>query len=171
MIAWATNATANLPGPRADAAAWAVNGALYVAGGADAAAAHKELYWAVPSTEGDIAEWKHLPESDLPTPMTGGAPVISGPNAIIVGGTTADGVVGTSIRANIAPQPPFFRLGLVGMTVPGLTVGGEIGQQLGYLNAAGVGTLNFVILIFVGWAFAHKAQARALFSRVLRRRR
>ncbi len=171
VITWATNATANLPGPRAEAATWAVNGALYVAGGTDGTAAHKELYWAVPSTTGDIAEWKHLPESDLPTPLTGGAPVVSGPNAIIVGGTTADGVVGTSIRANIAPQPPFFRLGLVGMTVPGLTVGGEIGQQLGYLNAAGAGTLNFVILIFVGWAFAHKAQARALFSRVLRRRR
>ena len=97
-------------------------------------------------------------------------PVISGPNAVIVGGTTSEGVVGTSYRANIAPQAPFFRLGLVGVTVPGLTIGGEIGQQLGYLNAAGVGTLNFVILIFVGWAYAHKAQARALFARVLRRR-
>ena len=55
--------------------------------------------------------------------------------------------------------------------MPGLTIGGEIGQQLGYLNAAGVGTLNFVILIFVGWAYAHKEQARALFARVLRRGR
>ena len=123
-----------------------------------------------PTSTGDIPEWKHLEVSDLPTPLAGGAPVISGPNAVIVGGTTSEGVVGTSYRANIAPQAPFFRLGLVGVTVPGLTIGGEIGQQLGYLNAAGVGTLNFVILIFVGWAYAHKAQARALFARVLRRR-
>jgi N-acetylneuraminic acid mutarotase len=171
VVAWATNPTANLPGPRADAAAWAVNGALYVAGGTDGSAAHKELYWALPSNDGDIAEWKHLDVSDLPVPLTGGAPVVSGPNAIIVGGTTPEGVVGTSYRANIAPQAPFFRLGLLGATVPGLTVGGEIGQQLGYLNAAGAGTLDFVILIFVGWAYAHKAQARALFARVLRRRR
>ena len=97
--------------------------------------------------------------------------MISGPNAIVVGGTTGTGVVGTSYRANIAPQAPFFRLGLVGATVPGLTISGEIGQQLGYLNAAGAGTLDFVILIFIGWAYAHKEQARSLFGRVLRRRR
>ncbi len=171
VVAWAINPAANLPAPRADAAAWAVNGALYVAGGSDATGPRKELYWALPSSEGDIAEWKHLEVSDLPEPLTGGAPVVSGPNAIIVGGTTPDGVTGTSLRANIAPQAPFFRLGLVGATVPGLTIGGEIGQQLGYLNAAGVGTLNFVILIFVGWAYAHKAQTRALFARILRRER
>jgi N-acetylneuraminic acid mutarotase len=170
VIGWASNATANLPGPRADAAAWAVNGALYVAGGTDGSAAHTEIYWTLPSNGGDIAEWKHLEVSDLPIAVTGGAPVVSGPNAIIIGGTTPGGVVGSSYRANIAPQAPFFRLGLVGATVPGLTVGGEIGQQLGYLNAAGAGTVDFVLLIVVGWAFAHKAQARALIARVLRRR-
>ena len=42
-------------------------------------------------------------------------------------------------RANLAPQPPFFQLGLVGATVPALKVSGEIGQQLGYLNAATAG--------------------------------
>ena len=124
----------------------------------------------MPTSTGDIPEWKHLEVSDLPTPLAGGAPVISGPNAVHHRRHDGEGVVGTSYRANIAPQAPFFRLGLVGVTVPGLTIGGEIGQQLGYLNAAGVGTLNFVILIFVGWAYAHKAQARALFARVLRRR-
>ncbi len=171
VVAWATNPSANLPGPRADAAAWAVNGALYVVGGDDGTGARTELYWALPSNGGDIAEWKHLDVSDLPTPMTGGAPVVSGPNAIIVGGTTADGVVGTSERANIAPQAPFFQLGLVGAVVPGLTIGGEIGQQLGYLNAAGAGTVGFVLLIILGWAWAHKEQSRALVGRVLRRRR
>jgi Kelch motif len=171
VIAWATNATANLPGARDDAAAWAVNGALYVVGGTDGTNAHTELYWALPSNDGDITEWKHLDVSDLPTAVTGGAPVISGPNAIIVGGTTDAGVVGTSYRGNIAPQAPFFRLGLVGATVPGLTISGEIGQQLGYLNAANAGVVDFVILIIVGWAFAHKEQARGLVARVLRRRR
>jgi hypothetical protein len=65
---------------------------------------------------------------------------------------------------------PFFQLGLVGATVPGLKIDGEIGQQLGYLNAAGAGTVNFVILLLIGWAFAHKEQARGIATRVLRRR-
>jgi hypothetical protein len=54
--------------------------------------------------------------------------------------------------------------------VPGLKIEGEIGQQLGYLNAAGAGTLNFVILLLIGWAFAHKEQTRAIIARVTRRR-
>ena len=85
---------------------------------------------------------------------------MTGPNAVIVGGETAEGVVATSYRANTAPQSPFFQLGLVGATVPGLKIEGEIGQQLGYLNAAGAGTVDFIILLIIGWAFAHKAQAR-----------
>ena len=35
---------------------------------------HAEVYWAIPTNDGDIAEWKHLEVSDLPTPLTGGAP-------------------------------------------------------------------------------------------------
>ena len=92
--------------------------------------------------------------------------MVSGPNAILVGGTTARRRGRRrAIRANIAPQAPFFQLGLVGATVPGLKIEGEIGQQLGYLNAAGVGTVNFIILILIGWAFAHKEQTRAIVAR------
>ena len=58
----------------------------------------------------------------------------------------------SSVRANTAPLSPYFQFGLVGATVPGLKIEGEIGQQLGYLNAAGVGTVNFIILIIIGWA-------------------
>ena len=47
---------------------------------------------------------------------------------------------------------------------PGLKIEGEIGQQLGYLNAAGAGTVNFIILLLIGWAFAHKEQARAIIA-------
>ncbi len=171
VIAWATNPAANLPGPRAGAAAWAANGALYVLGGADADGSRPELYWAVPTTAGDIGEWLHLDVSDLPAGLTGGAPVVLGPAAVVVGGVTDKGVSAASVRANLAPQAPFFRLGLVGATVPGLKIDGEIGQQLGYLNAAGAGTVNFVILIVIGWAFAHKEQASRMVGRVLRRRR
>jgi hypothetical protein len=95
---------------------------------------------------------------------------VTGPNVIIVGGETAEGVVDISARANLAPLSPFFQLGLVGATVPALKIEGEVGQQLGYLNAAGAGTLNFIILLIIGWAFAHKEQTRAIIARVTRRR-
>jgi hypothetical protein len=169
LIRWDINDAANLPAPRMNGSGWAANGALYMAGGNDGSGPKTELYWAVPTTTGDIPEWKHLPASDLPEPREGAPAVISGPNAILVGGTTSAGVVGTSVRANTAPQSPFFQLGLVGATVPGLKIEGEIGQQLGYLNAAGVGTVNFIILLLIGWAFAHKAQTRAIIARVLHR--
>ena len=45
--------------------------------------------------------------------------------------------------------------------MPGLKIDGEIGQQLGYLNAANAGALNFVVLVIIGWAFAHKAAGHA----------
>ncbi len=55
--------------------------------------------------------------------------------------------------------------------MPALKIDGEIGQQLGYLNANTVGIINFVILIVIGWAFAHKEQVRAMRERLMARRR
>ena len=125
----------------------------------------------VPNSLGNIPEWKTLPQSDLPASgLTGSSPVALGPNIILVGGTTKDGVIAGSARANLAPQQPFFQLGLVGATVPALKIDGEIGQQLGYLNANGAGIANFTILLIVGYAFAHKAQMIALRDRLRRRR-
>ena len=164
------DALRNLPAPRDDPAAWSVQGILYVAGGDDGTGPQTELYWAPPTADGAISEWKHLDQSDLPVPQTGGATVVNGPAATIVGGDDRPTASGTSLRGNVAPQPPFFRLGLVGATVPGLTIQGEIGQQLGYLNAAGAGTVDFIILILIGWAFAHKERTRAIIGRVFRRR-
>jgi hypothetical protein len=171
VVAWAVNNSANLPVARTNAAGWGNSGSIYLAGGNDGSGPKSEVYWAVPTNAGDITEWKHIASSDLPAPLEGGAPVVSGPNAIIIGGTGTNGVVATSVRANTAPLSPYFQLGLVGATVPGLKIEGEIGQQLGYLNAAGVGTVNFIILLLIGWAFAHKAQTRAFFERIRSRRR
>jgi hypothetical protein len=168
LVRW--DGSVNLPAARTNAAGWGANGSLYLAGGDDGSGPRHELYWAVPTSTGDLTEWKHLDVSDLPAPgLEGAAAVISGPNAVLVGGTSDGGPLASSVRANIAPQSPFFQLGLVGATVPGLTIGGEIGQQLGYLNAAGVGTVNFILLILVGWAFAHREQTRGIIRRVLRR--
>ena len=71
----------------------------------------------------------------------------------------------SSARAYLAPQPPFFALGILGATIPALSLTGDIGQQIGYLNAAGVGTVNFILLLLIGWAFAHKEKVRAMLPR------
>ena len=114
---------------------------------------------------GNIPEWKHLAVSDLPartaTPA-GARRSSSGPNAIIIGGTTTNGRRARAPPGRTSrPPAPFFQLGLFGATVPALKIDGEIGQQLGYLSANTVGIINFVILVLIGWAFAHRAQVRA----------
>ncbi len=162
----------DLPEPRTNAAGFSSSGALYLIGGSDANGPRSELFWAVPDAAGNIAEWKHLPQSDLPAQgLAGSASVTLGPNVILVGGVTRDGPIAGAARANTAPQAPFFQLGLVGATVPALKIDGEIGQQLGYLNANTVGIVNFVILLIIGWAFAHKEKIRAMRDRLMARRR
>ncbi len=170
VVVWAMNPAVNLPGPRDDATGWSANGSLYLVGGASPEGLQRETYWAIPTSDGNLPEWKRLEVSDLPYGLGGGTVIVTGPNAIIIGGERAEGPTQTSVRTNTAPQGPFFQLGLVGATVPGLKIDGEIGQQLGYLNAAGAGTVNFVILLLIGWAMAHKEQARGIARRVLRRR-
>ena len=123
--------------------------------------AAQELYWSIPTGDGDIPEWKQLEVSDLPYGLAGGTLDRDGPERDHRRWRDGRGPRSRrAVRANTAPQTPFFQLGLVGATVPGLKIDGEIGQQLGYLNAAGAGTVNFIILLLIGWAFAHKEQAR-----------
>jgi Kelch motif len=169
VVRWAVDPAAALPVARADAAGWSANGAIYIAGGADATGPQTDLYWAEPEAAGNLSEWKHLDVSDLPSGVAGSSPIVVGPNAVLVGGATSDGATAGSLRASIAPMSPFFQLGLAGATVPGLRIEGEIGQQLGYLNAAGAGTVGFVFLILIGWAFAHQEQTRSLIRRITRR--
>ena len=174
---WQTDLSnsANLPAARANAAGWAANGALYLVGGTDGQNPQRELWWTVPTGAGDITEWRRLPNSDLPESaggLEGAALVMSGPNAFLFGGTTSGGTqVAGAVRSNLAPQEPFFQLGLVGATVPALKIDGEIGQQLGYLNAAGVGTVNFVILLVIGWAFSNRERVSEMLERRRQRRR
>jgi hypothetical protein len=166
-----TGAT-NLPAARTDAAGFTANGGLYVVGGSDGQSPKGELYWAVPDADGNIPEWKHIGASDLPAQgLQGSAAVVSGSNVFVIGGRTQQGIINGAARANLAPQPPFFQLGLLGATIPALKIEGEVGQQLGYLAAAGAGTVNFIILLLIGWAMAHKEQTRALFQRLRQRRR
>jgi hypothetical protein len=176
IVAWSTNPEANLPAARANASGWGASGTLYLAGGNDGTSSRGEAYWAVPDSEGNIPEWKHLDTSDLPAPgLEGAAPLLTGPNIVLIGGTSngpeGSDVHASSVRSSLAPQAPFFQLGILGATVPALKIEGEIGQQLGYMNAALVGTVNFIILLIIGWAYAHKEQTRAFFNRIVERRR
>lgn len=171
VVQWGIkNGLPNLPVARADPAGFVSNGVIYIVGGSDTSGPKSELYWAIPTDQGEITDWKHLPQSDLPQGgLTGSAALVGGTNAFLIGGKTTGGVISQSARTNLAPQPPFFQLGLVGATVPALKIGGEVGQQLGYLNAAGVGTVDFVLLILVGWAYAHKERTREIWNRIRRR--
>ena len=166
VLRWGVADAYNMPAARAASSGFAANGALYVVGGADAGGPRPELYWAIPKGDGTIAQWKHLDQTDLPSPgLEGGGVAVSGATVFVIGGTTADGVQSGTIRANLAPQEPFFQLGLVGVVVPALRIDGQIGQELGYLNAFTVGFVDFGILIVVGWAFAHPQTVRSWIER------
>jgi N-acetylneuraminic acid mutarotase len=176
IVRWGTptNASANLPAPRTEASGFTANGAIYLVGGSDGQRPQADVWWTTPDANGNIVGWRHLAQSDLPADQgrAGGTALPSGSNAFVIGGQTAGGVTETSTRTNLAPKAPFFQIGgPFGLTVPALKVDGEIGQQIGYLNAAGVATVNFVVLLLIGWAMAHQAQTRALFARMRNRRR
>ena len=163
---WATLDSANMPVARTGGAGFSANGAMYYVGGSDGSATKRELYWALPDSSGNLpGGWHHLDAIDLPGGLVDAAPIVAGVTVILIGGQADGGPLATSTRASLAPQEPFFRLGLVGATVPGLQIGGEIGQQLGYLAAAGVGTGNFVILVIVAWMFNHRPQMASWWQR------
>lgn len=162
VTAWATQDAANLPAPRTGAAGFAANGALYLVGGSDGTTAQRDLYWALPDSTGNLpGGWRHLDPTDLPAGLMDAAPIVTGSTAILIGGSDGTTELATSTRTSLAPGAPFFRLGIAGVVVPALQIPGEIGQQIGYLAAAGVGTGNFVILVIIGWAFNHRAQISA----------
>ena len=174
-IQWAVNPAADLPAARTNASGFAANGTMYLVGGSDGSGSQNELYWTVPTPGGDgdnITEWKRLAAIDLPEPGLEGAAINqSGPDLFLVGGVSNGQPLAGSARASTAPQEPFFQLGLVGAVVPALQIGGEIGQQLGYLNAAGAGGTFFALLVAIGVIMAHRDQSRAMWSRFRARRR
>ena len=170
IAAWRMSAETNLPGPRTNMAGFTANGAIYVQGGSDGVGPRTETLWATPDAEGVIPAWTHLAQTDLGTGIAGSSAMVAGSHAFIVAGTTAAGPTAGLARTNLAPQEPFFQLGILGATIPALKLDGEIGQQIGYLNAATVGAVNFILLIGVGWAFNNKERVRALVESRRRRK-
>jgi hypothetical protein len=171
---WAvsTSASQELPEARSDAGGFTANGAIYIVGGRDGrGSVRNTTYWSVPNgTTGSIPEWRRLDDTELPEPRADPAASVVGSFVFLIGGENDSGPVDSSLRANLAPKAPFFRLGLFGATIPALSIKGEIGQQLGYINAFGLGMTNFTILVLLAWAFSHPQQARRFLERVSRGR-
>jgi N-acetylneuraminic acid mutarotase len=174
LIGWASApADQQLPGPRTQAATFTANGAMYVIGGLGGDdAATTTTWWAVPDgTTGDIPEWQRLDQTELPEARADHGIASIGSFVYLVGGQGADGAaLASATRANLSPQPPFFQLGILGATIPALSIKGEIGQQLGYLNAMGVGMVNFVILVIIGYAMSHRQGTLRVLERLTRGR-
>jgi hypothetical protein len=131
------------------------------------------MYWTAPDVDGNLTGWHTLAQSNLPADLQlqDAASIVSGSHAFLIGGTSAGTPTQGIARANLAPPQPFFQIGFFYLTIPALGIGGEVGQQLSYLAAAGVATVNFVLLLLIGYAYNHKARTRAFFERLRRRRR
>src|SRR5450759_4637073 len=175
IIRWASPTAAsaarqNLPAAHKGAFGWVANSNLYYAGGEGS---NGEVVWSTPSANGDLPGWKHLAASDLPSGLglRGTAPIVSGSHAFLVGGFANSGPTTGTARANLAPLPPFFQLGLFYVVVPAMGIQGPVGQQLSYLAAAGVATGDFVLLLLIGYAFNHKERTRAFLHGLRNRRR
>ena len=146
---------------------------LYVAGGSVDGTPSSAVSWTAPTSAGGIGEWIHVDQSDLPAGSAryGAQAAVVGTQALLIGGVDANGGdAATMLAAGTSPKAPVFRLGLLGLTVPGLAIPGEVGQQLGYLSAAGAWTLNFVILLAAAVAYAQRERFAAWVRRLRGRR-
>jgi hypothetical protein len=155
----ATSGDANLPLPREGAALWSANGTLYVAGGVQDGTAVGSVYWTAPTDATGLTSWTNLPQVDLPADehRTNASGAVIGARALLIGGEDASGApASTSVSAVTSPKAPVFRAGLFGLTIPGLAIPGDIGEQLGFLSAAGAWTLNFVLLCAMAVAYAQR---------------
>jgi len=160
----ATEGGGNLPTPRDGAAMWSANGTLYIAGGTVDGTATPSVLWAVPVAATGITSWTSVELSNLPADgaRVGASGVVIGAHAMLLGGADAAGSYSAgALSAATSPKAPVFRAGLVGLTVPGLALQGEVGQQIGFLSAAGAWTLNFVIMLGAGVAYSQRERFRA----------
>jgi hypothetical protein len=154
----------NLPTPRDGAALWSANGTLYVAGGTIDGTSTTSVLWAAPAAATGITTWTAVELSNLPADgaRVGASGVVIGAHVLLLGGADASGAYSAgALSAGTSPKAPVFRVGLFGLTVPGLALQGEVGQQIGFLSAAGAWTLNFVIMLGAAVAYGQRERFRA----------
>jgi hypothetical protein len=165
--------SAALPEPRQGHASYTNGGATYAIGGyRQDGSITKTDFWAVPdATNGTISEWLRLDVTDLPDARAEAVAAVVGQYVFVIGGAGNGGaLLDSTNRADLAPRLPFFRLGLFGLTVPALSIKGEIGQQLGYIVAGSAALGNFVILTAIGWMYSHKPETYRFFRFMTRGR-
>jgi galactose oxidase-like protein len=168
---WKVSAQTNLPVNRTNLAGFTTNAVVYLQGGSDGNAPTADTYWTTPSADGVISTWQTLPQTNLGAGLQGASAIVNGPYAFLIGGAIDKGPTNVPARAYLAPQTPFFQLGILGATVPGLALGGEVGQQIGYMNAALVGTADFILLILIAIALNHRETVAQTIHRLRERRR
>jgi hypothetical protein len=154
----------NLPTPRDGAALWSANGTLYVAGGTIDGTPTTSVLWAAPTAATGVTAWTAVELSDLPADgaRVGASGIVIGSHVLLLGGADASGAYNAgALSAGTSPKAPVFRVGLFGLTVPGLALQGEVGQQIGFLSAAGAWTLNFVLLLGAAVAYSQRERFRA----------
>lgn len=166
------SASAALPEPRAGATTFVNSGAIWVLGGRGFDnKVTSTAWWAVPnSADGTISKWSELDPTDLLEPRTAASVAAVGSHAFVIGGSNDTGLLNSSLRADLAPRSPYFRLGLFGVTIPALSIKGEIGQQLGYIVAGSASLGDLVLLIIIGWMYSHKPETFRFFRFVTRGR-
>lgn len=163
----------SLPQPRAKHTTFTNSGSIYAIGGVGSdGSIVNTVYWATPDpVSGNLLNgWSHVAATDLPTGVAQAAAANVSSTAFLIGGDTAAGPTSASMRAYLAPERPFFRLGLFGVTVPALAIKGEIGQQLGYLAAGGAALGNFVVLVIIAIAYSHRRETRRFIAWISRGR-
>ena len=163
----------NLPTPRDGAALWSANGTLYVAGGTIDGTATTSVLWAAPVAATGVTKWTAVELSNLPADgaRVGASGIVIGGHVLLLGGADAAGSHSAgALSAKTSPKAPVFRVGLFGLTVPGLALQGEVGQQIGFLSAAGAWTLNFVIMLGAAVAYGQRERFRAWVGAKLGRR-
>ena len=171
-VSVAQSAGAALPEPRAGQTSFVNSGAIYVVGGRNGdGTVTNTAYWAVPNaSDGTISSWTRLDATDLLEPRAGAAAAAIGQHVFLVGGSTGASLLDSSLRADLAPRTPYFRLGLFGLTFPALSIKGEIGQQLGYIIAGSAALGDFVLLVIIGWMYSHKPETFRFFRFITRGR-
>ncbi len=159
-----------IPAPRARVSFLNASGTMYLIGGVDdAGALQYSTLWAVADSSANL-KWRWLDQSNLTESRASSSAALVGATAFIIGGEGPDGLAADAFRGDVAPKAPFFQLGILGATLPALSIKGEVGQQLGYINAMTVGMINFGLLVAIGVAFSHRRQTLRLFEKVSRGR-